>query len=68
MVRRFDPLRLVWHAAGRPGYGLNLENVAAVAAPYIKRSRPTKNGAIHRGEPSVQDFENDSHSHPGVGA
>jgi len=31
MVRQFDPLRIVWHAAGRPRYRLNLGNGRAIA-------------------------------------
>ena len=75
MLGRFDPLRIAWHASGQAGYGLNLGNVAAVAAPYIRRNRPTKTGRTGRANRmrrvlrmspipngSAWPRENDSHS------
>lgn len=64
MVRRFDPLRIVWHVAGRPGYGFEPRQRSRHCAPYIKRGKPPKNRANRQGGPYAQDSENDSHSHP----
>lgn len=64
VVRRFLPLRIVWHVAGRPGYGFEPRQRSRHCAPYIRTGQPPKNPANRQGGRYAQDSENDSHSHP----
>ena len=64
MLGRFEPLRIVWHVAGRPGYGFEPRQRPHHRDPYIRTGAPPKNRANRQGEPYAQDSENDSHSHP----
>ena len=44
MVRRFHPLRIVWHVAGRPGCGFEPRQRSRHCAPYIRSTARQKPG------------------------
>ena len=74
VVRQFDPLRIVWHVAGRPGCGLEPRQRSRHCAPYIRSTARQKSGRTGTGSrlcrilrmipipTSAWARENDSHS------
>ncbi len=50
MVRRFEPLRIVWHVAGRPGCGFEPRQRSRHCAPYIRSTARQKSGRTGRAD------------------